>query len=175
MNLLRSSTPVDGSMLIRQLTTSEFRICGARTSKDMSAHSKLRVAWRYSKLHGQWRVQTISIISLTEQRILPSRVNSAEWTGKTMAIIRNQDGTKWCDYCKGQYGPKQLRGQTIASWVVIGSTGRKTFYCGNCAAEVTHWNCTCNNPKTCTKRFSFEKQLELKQPKQEEMSFTHGL
>ena len=96
-----------------------------------------------------------------------------------MAIIRNQDGTKWCDYCKGQFGKIgqnwHEKAMTIASWVVIGSTGRKTFYCGNCAAEVTHWNCNCNNPKTCTKRFSFEKQLELKQPKQEEMSFTHGL
>jgi hypothetical protein len=96
-----------------------------------------------------------------------------------MAIIRNQDGTKWCDYCKGQFGKVgqnwHEKAMTIASWVVIGSTGRKTFYCGNCAAEVTHWNCNCINPWTCTKRFSFEKQLELKQPKQEEMSFTYGL
>jgi hypothetical protein len=115
------------------------------------------------------------IITLMPRPTLLSKENSQQWTGKTMAITRNLDGTKWCDYCKGQYGTKQEKGRTIASWVVTGHQGRRTFYCGNCAAEVTHWNCTCDKPKTCTKRFSFEKQLELKQPKQEEMSFTHGL
>jgi hypothetical protein len=92
-----------------------------------------------------------------------------------MAIIRNTNSHQFCDYCKQAFGVKTLKGQTLATWVVIGTKQQKTFYCNACIAEITHWNCECNQPRTCKNRFDLPEQIAYKQPPQVEMSFANGL
>lgn len=169
--------PEEGSMLIRQRTTYEFRTCGAHISKDMSALSRLRCAWRYSKSHDQWNLESLMIITLMPRLTSQYRENSQRWTGISMSVTRNTDYTRWCDVCKAAWYDKnkpQNRSKIkIASWVVTGSQGRSSYYCGDCAADVTHWNCDCDNPRGCSNRFSLEEQVKGKLPPKLEMS-NHG-
>ena len=158
-------------MVIQRLCTYEYRTYGQRTSKDISALSRLQVAWRYSKSLGAWRAQSYLIVTLTPRATLLSRENSQPWTGTTMAIIRNPNHHEWCTYCKGQYGANTLKGQKIAMWLVTGTKGQKTYYCNDCIAEITHWACNCSSPRTCTNRFDLNEQIATKQPPQVEMSF----
>ena len=174
MKLEKFSKPVDGSTLTLSRTTIASPSSGQPTSNIVSSRTKWQSVWRYSKSQERWKLQAIWILGMTEQHISRSQRSVQLLTGTSMAIIRNTNSHQWCEYCKGQYGHRTLKGQTIATWVVVGNK-KRSYYCGRCVAEITHWDCNCTDIYNCPNRFSLEDQIEIKQPPQVEMSFSNGI
>ena len=168
------SKHADGSTLTLSQTISGLVSYGVPTSRPLSSHTKLQYVWRWSRLHEAWKLQTISIVIQMEQPIWGLQGNLERWTGTRMAVIRNTNYKIWCDYCKSRYQAGTLKHETIARWTVIGSKGNRRFYCNDCVAEITHWACNCDQPRTCKKRFDLDQQLNYKTPTLE-MEMSNGI
>jgi len=69
--------------------------------------------------------------------------------GLKLSVTRNQDSSRWCDYCKGRWGKNKDglwadRAQKPAVWICTSETaerkGRTRYYCNDCAIEVSTMN-----------------------------------
>ena len=58
-------------------------------------------------------------------------------------ILRNQNKSQWCDYCKYQWGADHHRGQKPAVWMSKSHSKKATvtfrYYCQECVIYLETW------------------------------------
>lgn len=59
-------------------------------------------------------------------------------------ILRNQNKSQWCDYCKYQWGADHPRGQKPAVWLSKSESPKASvsfrYYCQECMVYLETWH-----------------------------------